>query len=198
MVLGALVLYFAGAPLVTWCIAKGNLAITKGAPKDLSNGELNVSKLELTKSTTDESDIQIPELDTRYGTIICERIGLDAPLYYGDSEATLLLGAGQYPNGVLPGDGRPFLIGGHDATVFAPLEGIELGDLIIITTDFGTYQYSVSSKLIADPEDSSVYDLTQEKEQLILYTCYPFGRLIGESSSRFFVFCDPIPDPSTE
>lgn len=162
------------------------------------DGEINMSRLELTKSTTDESDIQVPELETKYGTISCDRIELSAPLYYGDSDSTLLLGAGQYPNGVLPGYGRPLLISGHDATFFAPLERIKMGDVIIITTETGNYHYSVSSKIVADAEDTSAYDLTSEKEQLILYTCYPFGQLVGDRSRRFFVYCDPTPDPGIE
>lgn len=199
MLLGALVLYFAGTPLVEWGIAKGNLAITKGAPQSPGEVEYTVSRLKLMKnSTMDESDIQVPELQTQYGTITCDRLELDAPLYYGDSEATLLLGAGQYPNGAMPGFGKPLLISGHDATFFAPLESIKVGDILRITTENGVYEYSVSSKLTADAKDTTAYDLTGNKEQLILYTCYPFGQLVGDRNMRFFVYCDPIKDPGTE
>ncbi|MDF2568387.1 MAG: hypothetical protein K0R90_1843, partial [Oscillospiraceae bacterium] len=38
------------------------------------------------------------------------------------------------------------------------------------------------------------YDLSQKKEQLILYTCYPFNTL-GLTSKRFFVYADKISGP---
>lgn len=151
-----------------------------------------LSRLVMERGTADLSDVWLPESGAQYGTITCERIALSAPVYYGDSEEILLKGVGQYPNGNLPGGGTPFLLSGHDATFFAPLEELQIGDLFIITTDYGTYEYTVSSKLVAEATDLTAYDLTQEKEQMILYTCYPFGQLVGNRSKRFFVYCDPV------
>jgi sortase A len=62
----------------------------------------------------------------------------------------------------------------------------------MLTTDNGDYKYAVSSKRILDQSEESAYDLTQEKEELILYTCYPFGQLSGERNQRFYVYCEPV------
>lgn len=199
MVLGAIVLYFAGTPLASLIIAKGNMLIVNGAPGHPGENTPQISKLVLNKnSTADQSEIQVPESETEYGTITCERIALSAPVYYGDSDDTLLKGIGQYPNGVLPGDGKPLLMSGHDATFFAPLEQIKIGDIITISTDYGIYTYSVTTKIITEATDNTAYDLTQDKEQLILYTCYPFGELVGNRNKRFFVYCDRITDTGNE
>jgi sortase A len=92
----------------------------------------------------------------------------------------------------MPGEGKPILIGGHDGTFFAPLKEIKNGDIINITTDYGQFEYKVISAKIADKTDTTAYDLTQEKEQLILYTCYPIGKVTGDRSDRYFVYCDRV------
>ena len=41
--------------------------------------------------------------------------------------------------------------------------------------------------------DDTAYDLLQDKEQLIMYTCYPFEMLVGiTKQERLFVYADKI------
>ena len=193
LVLGGIVLYIGGVPVASYLVAKGKMIITEGAPRE--DGVLRAKyAMIIDKRAGNEnmSMIQLPEQDTRYGTISCTQIALSAPIYYGDSKTDLENGVGQYPNGNLPGMGKPMVIGGHDATYFASLAKIKIGDLISISTDYGQYTYSVTSKKILDQSDETAYDLSQEKEQVILYTCYPFGQLVGERNQRFFVYCEPV------
>jgi sortase A len=194
MLLQAVVFYLAGVPLASYIKSIGSMAITKGAPAEPRDYVLNVSEFMKNSSIEDQSEIPIPVLETQYGTINCDRIALSAPLYYGDSDAVLEKGAGQYPLSGLPGEGIPILISSHDVTYFAPLEQIKIGDIITISTDYGDFEYKVNDTKIADKDDSTAFDLLQNKEQLILYTCYPFGQLIGERTDRFFVYCDRIPN----
>ena len=192
MVLGAIILYVAGLPLASYVIAQGRMVILKGAPGYPEGDSVELSEQFENQGTLDLSEIQIPELDTQYAMITCENLELSAPLYYGDSDVSLQYGVGQYSQGGFPGEGKPIMISGHDATFFAPLEKVAIGDVIIITTDYGRYEYKVTATAIADQSDQSAYDLTQGKEQLILYTCYPFGKVTGNRSKRFFVYCDRI------
>ncbi len=193
-VLGAAVLYVAGEPLASYISAEANMIIVNGAPADLKMNHPELSTLAMEKSTVDQSEIQVPSPDMMYGTIDCEIIALSAPIYYGDSETVLLGGVGHYILSGLPGQGRPILMSAHDSTFFAPLEQIAAGDTVTITTEYGKFNYSVVSTGIADETDTTAYDLTQEKEQLILYTCYPFGQLVGSRNERFYVYCDLITD----
>jgi sortase A len=190
---GAIVLYLAGAPLISYTASIGNMIMVKGAPgyPEEYNPEL-LNLVDDSNSALDQSEIQVPTLETQYGTIVCDAIALTAPLYYGDSESSLLNGVGQYPHSGFPGEGKPILVSGHDGTFFAPLEKIEIGNVINITTSYGEYEYKVVATKIAGSADTTAYDLTQDKEQLILYTCYPFGQVIGDRSDRFFVYCDRI------
>lgn len=142
-------------------------------------------------SSIKPGEADIPDLGSQYGTIHCDRIGLSVPLYYGDDDKVLQKGAGQYPLSGLPGEGRTILISGHDITFFAPLEDMIEGDLVRILTDYGSFDYEVTDIRITDDSDSSAYDLDSDLEQLIIYTCYPFGRLIGENDGRIFYYCSP-------
>ena len=48
--------------------------------------------------------------------------------------------------------------------------------------------------LVADASDTSAYDLSQNKEQLILFTCYPLDG-VGEKEDRLFVYADKVSGP---
>lgn len=147
--------------------------------------------------TTDYQQFSRPAVGSRYGSIICTEIGLKAPLYYGDSEEILEKGAGQYSLSGMPGEKKSILIGAHDMTFFKPLEKIERNQTIEIKTTYGLYKYKVKETKVIKADDPDLY--TQEKgETLILYTCYPFGLLLGDRSQRFVVYCDKISGPEVQ
>lgn len=190
IVLGAVIIYIGGKPLANYMVSRASMIIVKGTPNSTgSNGKLLKPIVE-NGNTTDKSVILKPTLNTQYGTISCEKIALTSPLYYGDNSYALENGAGQYKEGGFPGEGKPVLIGGHDGTFFTPLKDIKKGDVVKIETTYGEFSYQVTGMKVADKNDKKAYDLTQSKEQLILYTCYPFGQLIGERSKRYFVYCN--------
>lgn len=197
IILGYIVLYFAGKPIASYVVSNGKMAIVKGAPGYLSQYDPEVTQLVMNKeaeAAIDESEVVVPEAESHYGDMECERIALTAPIYYGDGAAAFQNGVGQYPKSGLPGEGKPILIGGHDGTFFAPLEQIVPGDIVNIVTGYGQFEYEVTATKIADATDTTAYDLSQTREQLILYTCYPFGQLVGDRSGRFYVYCDRISD----
>lgn len=192
-VAGAAVLYVGGHPLISYIQGRGNMLIYNGAPADLNEVSSDLPLLIQEQAVIrDKSEGRITDLDARLGTIECERISLSAPLYDNDSEADLLKGAGHYPGSGLPGGGMPVLISGHDTTFFAPLEHIAVGDIIKVSTEDKDYYYNIVEAKVAGKTDSTAYDLKRKKEQLILYTCYPFGQILGERDERFFVYGDPI------
>lgn len=191
MLLGTVVLFIAGKPLYDYAISYGSMIMNKGMPGYIDHGEL-IQPIVESGDLKDQGEVRTPVINTQYGTISCEVIALTAPLYYGDNNYALQNGAGQYELSGLPGEGKPILVGGHDGTYFATLEDIAEGDVITVSTTYGEYEYQVSGIRIADKNDTTAYDMTLDKEQLILYTCYPFGKLIGDREERFFVYGDLI------
>lgn len=190
-------IYYLGVKPVQEIIqAKGELAIIKGGPDYGNQYNEDLIELESQSANQDGTDgissdkIDVPAVGTWYGKVICNEISLDVPLYYGDTEEILKKGVGQYTGSGLPGGGKPILIGGHDATFFQPLEQISEGSLIKIVTNNGINEYKVTDTKIYNQNDKRAYNLKKEAEQLILYTCYPFGAVTGTTQQRFFVYAE--------
>lgn len=187
-----IITYMTGGPVLSMARANLNMIITKGAPSYSNEYNNEFNNLFVETKSIEPNTIQIPEYGTHYGNILCERIDMEVPLYYGDSDAILEKGAGHYIASGLPGEGRQILIGGHDSIYFAPLEDIQIGDRVQVNTNYGVFRYEVTETKIAEANDTTTYSLFEEKENLILYTCYPFGGLVGERDKRFFVYCEKL------
>lgn len=142
---------------------------------------------------TDEGSkaMEVPETGTLYGRIISDPLGLDVPLYYGDSDEILQLGAGQYANGAVPGMDGTIIIGGHDSTYFNGLKNMTEGGMLEIETDYGRFEYKVAEIVILDA-DSDMSVIVNSGRAMVLYTCYPYDSLIGQSTQRIFYMCDEL------
>ncbi len=110
-------------------------------------------------------------------------------------------GVAHFKGTPLPGDGGNSFIYGHSAveaffrrhknfpeTIFSRLDGIDIGQKVIIEKDGKNLEYTVRSKKIVDPEDFSVLQPIKDKESVTLMTCWPLGigtkRLIISAERR--------------
>lgn len=160
--------------------------------QDDTNSNSNSSS----ESTSILDDVVWPGYGQHYAQISCDRVGLLAPLYMGDDNAIMKVGAGQYLGSFPPGYGRVILVAAHCTTFFKPLQYVETGDVIVVKTSYGIYEYKVNRIEVYKADDMDAYDLSEEKEQLIMYTCYPFRLLSGSRQQRMFVYADKISGPS--
>ena len=170
--------------------------ITQTAPDFEGNLTSIYTGNTLTGGTINLADVVIPDIGTHYAQLSCLRLGMDIPVYYGDMDNILARGAGHFAGSALPGFGSTTLLAGHNNTWFRPLEYVTTGDLFTYTTNYGTYVYKVRDIKILRYDDPTAVNLTQqEKEELILYTCYDFTTLSGRKQQRLFVYCDRISGP---
>ena len=143
----------------------------------------------------DGNDIQFPARGALYARLAIESCSMEADVYFDDStEALSRGGVGQHYGTKIPGYGTPILIGGHNNGKFNALQYVSVGDIVTITTNYGVYQYQIRETAIKDVDDPTAIDLSQDKEELILYTCYPFTTL-RLTRQRFFVYADKISGP---
>ena len=141
------------------------------------------------------SDIEYPYSGAQYARITCERIGLDAPVFWDDTDEILAYGVGQSALTFPPGFGRLLLLAGHNTTYFRCLEYIEPGDIIEYDTNYGLYEYEVTDVLIYNENDLEsllLQRINKDTEELIMYTCYPFYTISTRKTDRLTVFARPV------
>lgn len=196
-VLGYFVLWAALQPVWSVASATVGLLVAEDAPN--FNTELNTIydpnalKQSSGSDTIDGKDIAFPLSGEQYGQLSCEKMGLDTPVYWYDSDEILLYGAGQSLVSNLPGFGQIIVLAGHNTTFFKPLQDAEVGDVLQFKTNYCDYEYTVTDIQVLDENDLEHLILSkveQEREELILYTCYPFHAVSGRKTERFVVFAD--------
>ncbi len=199
-----LVIYFAARPIIDTGIALSSLVLSDSASTfktdvgSIFDEEQAKLSLEADNSTVPLSEVDMPSYGEQYGEIKVDRIGLEAPLYYGDDLDIMEYGICQNMSSSMPGFDCPILLSGHNNTFCYPLKDIEVGDIIVITTNYGTYQYKVNNLEIHSETDKSAYNLTRDRERLIMFTCYPFMTTLYYKSERLYVYADKISGPVIE
>lgn len=136
-----------------------------------------------------------PSVGDRVGHLTISGTVVDCDVYWGDSEAQFSLGAGIYTGSHIPGEGGTILMGAHTGTFFRDLESVTEGADITFTTDYGEYHYTVTRMAVVEETDTSAYDLDADTENIILYTCYPFG-ILTRTTQRYFVYGDFVSGPA--
>lgn len=139
------------------------------------------------------TDVEMPELNVFYATIGNEEFS--SKIYYGISDDALLDGVAQLTSTSLPGFGKPVMLYGYSFTHFAGLENVSAGDLIKITTNYGIYKYEVKETKTFTSSDEIPYDLSEERETLILCTDSPFGKYKKSQGETFCVIAEQVSGP---
>lgn len=135
--------------------------------------------------------------NTRYGDkvgrIWVEGTDVDCALYLGDDEAQFSQGAGCHAEDgcVLPGENGTVFIGAHTGTYFADLGSCEIGALIHLETDWGTFTYKITDLQVIQETDIDKVRWGATEPSCILYTCYPFG-ILTHTPQRYAVYADPV------
>ena len=129
-----------------------------------------------------------PEYGTKYASISIPSVNIEQPVYYGDDNETLKYGVGQYIASYFPGEGGSILYMGHNTSnMLRTLPNVSLGDEIIVTTNYGTFHYTINdTKVIQDTELDKV-PIKRDGEVLMLYTCYPTTTVVY-TPYRFVVY----------
>lgn len=148
-----------------------------------------------TEDTISIKDVTFPTFEQVCGEISMPSIDLVCPMIYGDSDAAIKKGAGQFIGSSIIGYGGTTMICAHVNRHFKNLHKAQIGDLIHIRTTYGYYTYEVKYVGVHDASDDSIYDLGREDENVVLYTCYYEKTALGSVKKRFFVCADYVSGP---
>ena len=131
-----------------------------------------------------------PEYGTQYATIQIPKIGVDLPVYYGETLEILKKGVGHSSGSYFPGEGGSIIYMGHNSrNVFRRFSELEINDEITIKTNYGEYTYKIYDMQYVNENDVDKLPIQKEKEILMVYTCYPFNN-IGYATQRYVVYAE--------
>ena len=126
-----------------------------------------------------------PEYGTQYATIEIDKIGVNLPVYYGDTLDILKKGVGHSSGSYFPGEGGSIIYMGHNSKkMFRRFSELQKGNEIKVTTSYGDYDM----QLIKETEVDKL-PIQRDKEILMVYTCYPFNN-VGYATQRYVVYAE--------
>ena len=135
----------------------------------------------------DGTKITRPDTGENFAVLKIPSLKIELPIFHGDNEAQLSQGIGHYSGSTVPGEGGNIVLASIEILILRSWIH-KKGDEVIVSTDYGDYLYKVSDIRITTPDDPTVCEPT-DKEQLTMYTCYPFT-YIGSAPERYIVVCD--------
>lgn len=167
------------APKISKAISVVNTITVKSEEKETRNVKLDLEHNRLETK---------PKYGTKYGDVIIEDLDVNLPLYYGDSLSILRYGIGHSFGSYFPGEGGTIICMAHNTKGFLRrLPEIQKGTKIKINTVYGDYTYTVYETKVVDQTDIEALPVQDEKEILMLYTCYPVNS-IGHATHRFVTY----------
>ena len=153
---------------------------------NIENKKEEPTKINVEKKTLEN----YPEYGTKYGTIEIDKIGVNLPIYYGDTLEILKKGVGHSSGSYFPGEGGTIIYMGHNSKkMFRRLGELQKGNEIKITTTYGEYNYKIYDMQLIKETELDKLPIQNEKEILMLYTCYPFNN-VGYATQRYVVYAE--------
>lgn len=139
--------------------------------------------------------VEYPSYGDVFGTIKIPNLQIESSLYHGDALRILKYGVGHHAGTYFPGEGGTILIAGHNTYAqFRNLPNAKVNDQITVETVYGTYTYKVERTDIKEAKEfNEILSINDEKEELILYTCYPVDTP-GFKTKRFIVYASLVGD----
>ena len=170
------------------------ILIMFGTKLDSLKGAVNLISLKL---SNEEYDIELnedktiktyPSYGLNYGTLKVQRLGIERNIYFGDSADILSIGIGHSTWSEMPTEGGIVVLSGHNnKESLNNIKNIKTNDKITVDTTYAKCVYSVKETKILNDTEMDKLAKQDNKETLILYTCYPFDTYVY-SEKRFVVF----------
>ena len=204
LVIGYSLIYVIGKPVIQFVTSSIQLFLLTDTP-NFETTKQSFTAVDNKKIATNarnelpSSKIDYPVGGQLYGKVKIEKLQLNVPLYFGDTEEILREGAGQFMGSVYPGEVGTTLIGGHNVDDFGKLGAAQVGDEITLQTTYGNYTYRINQLDVRNKKDKVIDEMIYQREdrRLILYTCYPIDSL-GLTDDRLFAIGEFVSGPKID
>lgn len=154
--------------------------------------EKQVEKQETTFDSIEKRLVNYPSWGSIWATIKIPDIGVEAPVYHGDTLDIIKYGVGHYSGSYFPGEGGTIILAAHNSRQhFMYLPKLKEGAEVIIEASYGTFTYRLVSTKIIGEKDMDSLPVQTEKEILMMYTCYPVN-VIGHKDKRYVVYLELV------
>lgn len=154
--------------------------------------DIENKKIEPTIITAEKQIKNYPEYGSQYATIEIPKIGVNLPVYYGDTLEILKNGVGHSSGSYFPGENGSIVYMGHNsAKMFRRFSELQIGNEIIVKTSYGEYKYKIYDMQLINETETEKLPIQKEKEILMVYTCYPFNN-IGYATQRYVVYAELV------
>ncbi|OJU13037.1 MAG: hypothetical protein BGN88_08620 [Clostridiales bacterium 43-6] len=197
-ILGAFLIFFTFNSVIKDNKLYQDVMVYNKTPNFGTNLNLDFTPSNDTSPTKNLTDIVFPAYGQAYGVVDIPSVGVKTPLIYGDGAKQLENGACQYIGSKIPGYGGTSLISGHNFGAFKGLENVKTGSSIRITTTYGKYEYRITAASAQSAADSKLLNLADQKDNLVLYTCYIGDKFIGDIDKRFYVYGEYVSGPKLQ
>ncbi len=115
----------------------------------------------------------------------------DIPVYYADVDDadTLMVGAVTPGYSEFCGVGGRITMAAHVNLDFEEIETTEVGTHVHVATTYGAYEYIVDDVVIFEQEDTSYVWPNRDREELVMYTCWPLNNNLAPRVHRIALIC---------
>jgi sortase A len=175
-----------GIALMAWVVVQ---RVERARFQHEKAAELRESVSEARPGPAPAAEPRLPP-DGVIGRLEIPRLHLSVVVMEGDDEETLEKAVGHLPDTVLPWERGNTALAGHRDGFFRPLEDIEIGDEMRLTSPRGVFTYRVHAAFITMPTDVNVLNPSWGDE-LTLITCYPF-HYVGSAPKRYVIKADRV------
>lgn len=194
LIIGYSIIYFAAEPFVNMVSSIWQMVQLSQPIDDSDEYESVFSGSSVFGGTVKGSSITFPNYGMEYAELEIPSADIKAPVFFGDGEKQLQRGVGHYNGSNFPGMGSTVLVSGHNNTYLHTIDRAQVGDIITYTTSYGVYVYKINEIKITDSSNVSATRISADKENLVIYTCYPLSTL-GLTSKRYFVYAEYVSGP---
>ena len=150
------------------------------------------------KSTFDENAFveghleHYPNFAEQYATLKINKIGVDAPIYFGATDEIIQKGVGHDSGSYFSGENGTIIMCEHDyMNNFKRLGELKNGDIIEIKTDYGDFYYEIYDEQVVLETETDKLPIQKGEEILMLYTCYPVKDM-EKTPYRYVVYAEKI------